>query len=257
VTLSVELNAYYALRALAWLGNFAELRQRRRALLKEAEERQDRFAMTNFRTKVMTSDVLADDDPALAAHEIEDAIGHWSQRGFHAQHLFALIANLRVDLYRGEGARARQRIADAWDGYRRSQLHRSCIGRINVDQMIAASALASWPDHAKKVSLDREASAAAVRLDRERIPYASSLALMFRGRLASLRGDHTSSIDFYTRSAEQFRALEMPLHEAAVYWRLGEQLQGAQGQALVRQAIDWLESRQIRNPGAMIRMVLP
>ena len=109
VTLSVELNSYYALRALCWLGNFAELRQRRQALLKEAEERQDLFAMTNFRTKVMTLDVLADDDPALAAHEIEDAMSHWSHRGFHAQHLFALVANVRVDLYRGSGARARKR----------------------------------------------------------------------------------------------------------------------------------------------------
>ncbi len=257
VTLSVELNSYYALRALCWLGNFAELRQRRQALLKEAEDRQDLFAMTNFRTKVMTFDVLADDDPALAAHEIEDAMSHWSHRGFHAQHLFALVANVRVDLYRGWGASARRRIADAWDDYRRSQLHRSCIGRININQMIASSALASWPDHAKQASLRRETLAAANRLDRERIPYASALALMLRGRLASLEGNGPRSIDFYRRSAEQFRELEMPLHEAAVCCRLGEQLHGDEGQSLVRKAINWLESRHIKNPSAMIRMVLP
>ena len=42
----------------------------------------------------------------------------WPQRDFHAQHLFALVANLRVDLYRGAGARARRRIQDAWSAYR-------------------------------------------------------------------------------------------------------------------------------------------
>ena len=41
----------------------SELRRRRRALLKEAEQRQDLFALTNYRTEVMSYDLLADDDP--------------------------------------------------------------------------------------------------------------------------------------------------------------------------------------------------
>ena len=257
VTLSVELNAYYALRALGWLGKISESRERRLALLKEAAERQDRFAMTNFRTKVMTLDVLADDDPDLAAFEIEDAIGHWSQKGFHAQHLFALIANLRVDLYRGEGTRARKRICDAWDSYRRSQLHRSCIGRININQMIASSALASWSDRAQRASIVREAKEASDRLEREEIPYATTLARMLRGRLASLHGDREVSTHKYQCVVEEFRMLEMPIHEAAVQWRLGEELADDQGQALMAEAAGKLESLSIRNPSAIIRMVLP
>jgi hypothetical protein len=255
--MSVELNAFYALRALCWLGNFAELRERRRALLKEAEDRQDRFAMTNFRTKVMTFDVLADDDPDRAAHEIEDAMSHWSQRGFHAQHLFALIANLRVDLYRGQGARARQRLSDAWDSYQRSQLYRSCIGRINIDQLIATSALASWSDHTQRASIVREARDAADRLERERIPYATTLARTLRCRLASLHGHREVSRNIYKCVVEEFRTLEMPLHEAAVQWRLGEELAGDQGQVLMAEAVAKLESLHIRNPITMIRMILP
>jgi hypothetical protein len=49
----------------------------------------------------------------------------------------------------------------------------------------------------------------------------------------------------------------MPLHEAAVQWRLGEELAGDQGQAVMAKAVTKLESLHIRKPTAMIRMVLP
>ena len=64
MTISVELADYYSLRCLCWLGDFVELRRRRRALLKEAEQRENLFALTNYRTEVMSFDLLADDDPA-------------------------------------------------------------------------------------------------------------------------------------------------------------------------------------------------
>src|SRR5262249_21914887 len=155
---SLEMAAYYSLRSLCWLGDFVELRQRRRALLKEAEERQDLFSMTNYRTEVMSYDLLAQDDPAGAAGEIEEAMSLWSDRGFHAQHLFAVVGSVRVELYRGRGAAARAEIEDAWRAYRASQLHRSCIARINLDYLIACSALASWPGRPDLATLEREAS---------------------------------------------------------------------------------------------------
>ena len=83
-----------------------------------------------------------------ARHEIDDAMKQWPQRDFHAQHLFALVGNLRVDLYRGEGATGSPAHCGCMGAYRRSQLHRSSIGRVNVDLLIASSALASWTDDA-------------------------------------------------------------------------------------------------------------
>ena len=205
MTISVELADYYSLRCLCWLGDFVELRRRRRALLKEAEQRENLFALTNYRTEVMSFDLLADDDPAGARHEIEDAMKEWPGREFHAQHLFALAGNLRIDLYRGDGARARRRIAEAWGEYRRSQLHRSSIGRVNVNLLIASSALASWGDERQRVALGREASAAAGRLDRERLDYARALAAMLRGRIASLRGEHEAAIRLYNTAIANSR----------------------------------------------------
>jgi serine/threonine protein kinase len=257
MTMSLEMAAYYSLRSLCWMGNFVELRRRRRALIKEAEQRQDLFALTNYRTEVMSYDLLADDDPSGAEQEVSDAMSQWPQRAFHAQHLFALVANLRIDLYRGAGAKARRRIQDAWSAYRHSQLHRSSIGRINIDLLIASSALASWSDQGVRSTLARTTSAAADRLDRERIGYASALALLLRGRLASLRDERDRSIRFYTKAVERFKALDMPLHEAVTQFRLGSLLPSEEGKPLVREAMEWFDSQQVKNPSAMIQMVLP
>ena len=184
-------------------------------------------------------------------------MNQWPQRAFHAQHLFALVGNLRVDLYRGEGGLARRRIADAWCAYRRSQLHRSAIGRVNLDLLIASSALASWPDVRDRAALSREATAAADRIDRERLEYASALAAMLRARLAPLRGEKDSAIRVYTKLVQQFKVLEMPLYAAATQFRLGELISQEEGRDIVRTAIDWCHSQQIKNPDALMRMSLP
>jgi hypothetical protein len=257
VATSLDISAFFSLLALSWLGDFEELRRRRRALLEEAERRQDLFSMTNYRTEVMAYDLLAEGDPEGAAHEVDDAIRRWSRSGFHAQHLFAMIANVRIDLYCGRGVAARGRIRDAWRAYRRSCLDRSCIARLNVDQLVACGALAAWAERPGDPGLLREASAAAGRLGRERIPYASAMAAMIRGRLAAIRGDRHGAIASYRNAAGAFRNLRMPLYEAATLFRLGDLRATDDGADLVREAIDKLLSRQVRDPISLVRMILP
>jgi len=243
VATSLDISAHFSLLALFWLGELEELRRRRRALLKEAEQRQDLFSMTNYRTEVMSYDLLAAGDPTGAAHEVDDAIRRWSQYGFHVQHLFALVANVRIDLYRGMGAEARGRISGAWSAYRQSRLNRSCIARINVDQLIACSALASCANRPGAPSLLREASAAAGHLEHERVPYAAALASMIRGRIASIRGHQNAAVTSYRHAAGEFHTLRMPLYEAATLFRLGDLLPADESADLVRQATDWLTSQ--------------
>jgi hypothetical protein len=257
VATSLDISAYFSLLALFWLGDFDELRRRRRVLLEKAEERADLFSMTNYRTEVMSYDLLPAGDPDGAAHEVADAIGRWSQRGFHVQHLFALCANVRIDLYRGTGAQALARLGAARCPLRETGLDRSCITRVNIDQLIAASALAAWVERPGGTGLLREAAAAARRLDRERLTHASALASMFRGRLASIQGERDKAVACYQRAAETFRVFRMPLFQAATRFRLGEMLPMEEGASSTREATDWLASRQIPDPTSLIRMVLP
>ena len=213
--------------------------------------------MTNYRAEVMAYDLLAKGDADTAASEVADAIRRWSDRGFHVQHLFALVANVRIELYRGNGTEARQRIRAALPAYRRSGLDASCIARINMNQLIGVSALASWANGAGDPGLLREAAAAARRLEREGVPYATALATMIRGRIASSRGKVRMAIACHRRAEEAFHSLKMPLCEAAIQFRLAKLLPAGQGDALIRRASGWFESQQVKDPAAMARMIVP
>ncbi len=212
--------------------------------------------MTNYRTEVMSYDLLAAGDPTTAAYEADDAIRQWSHGGFQAQHLFALIANVRIDLYRGMGADARAdgRLRSA---YYQSGLNESCIARVNFVQLIACSGLSTSAKGPGGSEPLREASAAAGRLERERFLYARALATMIRGRVASIRGDANTAITCYRHAAAAFRTLQMPLYEAATLFRLGDLLSSDDGADLIHQATHWLESQQVRDPISMVRMILP
>jgi serine/threonine protein kinase len=258
VSTSIEVSAFFSLLALFWMGDIGELRRRRRELLLEAEQRGDLFSQTNYRTEVMAYDLLADDDPGGAADEAGDAISRWARQAFHSQHYFALIAAVRVDLYRGDGPEALRKIRDARRDFRRAGLMWSSISRINYTQVSACAALAAWgAGRANGPGLLREASAAAARLGSERLRFTSALAAMFRGRVGMLRGDRDRAVEALRHAEAQFRALQMPLYEAATAYRLGELLPADERDPRTRGAIDLMASRQVKRPLSMIRMILP
>ena len=52
----------------------------------EAEDRGDRYVVTNLRTGFANAAWLLQDDPERAAAEAEAGMGSWSKQGFHFQH---------------------------------------------------------------------------------------------------------------------------------------------------------------------------
>src|SRR5262249_37796254 len=83
------------------MGGFGQLARRGATLLREADDHGDLFAATNFRTYIMVFVRLASDDPQGARAELAEAMGRWSQQGFHVQHHNALLARVYTDLYEG------------------------------------------------------------------------------------------------------------------------------------------------------------
>ena len=126
-----------------------------------------------------------------------------------------------------------------------------------MNQLLGLSALGSWASDPRRRGPLREAAAAARRLERERVPYATALATMIRGRIASSRGSQGTAIASYRLAAEAFRSLKMPLYEAATQSRLAELLPADESFGLTRRASAWFESQQVKDPAAMVRMILP
>jgi hypothetical protein len=112
VTWEIDSSRIFSLTALAFLGRFREHSKRFSVILKEAQERGDRYAESSI--PLLTNNwarLLISDDPVGGLEDLRRAIEPWSQRGFHIQHYWALAGQVETALYRGEG-RAAFRLLD-------------------------------------------------------------------------------------------------------------------------------------------------
>jgi hypothetical protein len=105
-----------------YLGELRELSAALPLALAECDGRGDLSGTTNLRSRVSHIAALIKDDPVEARAVAEAAVRDWSQRGFFAQHYYALYAQAQVDLYGGEDAGPR--LAASWKTLEKSLLLR-------------------------------------------------------------------------------------------------------------------------------------
>ena len=101
---------FYMLGSLVHLGEMKELGRRIPALLDEARERGDRYAMTQLRTGVLSIAWLARGDAVGARREADDAISQWSRQGTHLPHFLDVLAQAQIDLYEDQPRAAYARV---------------------------------------------------------------------------------------------------------------------------------------------------
>ena len=234
-----------------------ELRRRLPILLKEARERGDLYAATNLATFVGHLTRLAADDPTGARQELQEVIRHWSQQGFHVQHLTGLMGHLQIDLYSGDGAAAWQRISAEWPALKRSLFLRVQTVRIFMLDLRARSALAAAAHAAERKPLLRWAERDARRLERERMPWADALARLIRAGVAAAQLDRSTALALVNAATAGFEAAHMGLFAAAARRRQGELLGGAEGRPLIDQADAWMMRQLIDNPRRMAALHAP
>jgi tetratricopeptide (TPR) repeat protein len=247
----------FSLWSLTYMGEVAELTRQRSVLLKEAQERGDRYAITNLSTYIMAVIRLAADDPDGAEKELRQSMAQWSHQGFHVQHHNALLAQTLIDLYRGEGIAAWEHISRAWPSYQGSLLLRVQQVRIDVLQLRARSALAAAACAPIPEPFLHFARRDARRLGREQVPWAEALSLLVRAGISAAQGDRPNAMSLLGGAAARFEAADMGIYAAAARRRLGRLLGGTQGQALVNQADTWMLEQKVVHPGRMTAMLTP
>jgi eukaryotic-like serine/threonine-protein kinase len=247
----------FTLWSLTYMGEVAELSKRRPALIKEAQDRGDHYAMTNLSTSHTMAVVrLGADDPEGARVELK-AIDQWTQKGFHIQHHIALLARVLIDLYLGEGLAAWSYVSKKWPAYTDSLLFR--VQQIHIDalQLRGRSALAAAMTASDPAPFWRDAEAAARRLERKNAPWAAAHAEFLRAGVAAGRGDLSSAVALLTAASRGFDATDMRLYAMVTRRRLGELLGGDEGRVLVQKADSWMTDQTIRNPARMTAMYAP
>jgi eukaryotic-like serine/threonine-protein kinase len=240
--------------ALAYLGELAELRQRLRGYLRSAEERGDLYAATLLRTSEPNLAWLADDDPTGARREARAAVEGYSPEAVIVRAYLDPLAQARIDLYQGDGARAWQRVNDHWPAFRAALLDRVQLLRVAMTNLRGTAALASAGGRAERLA---QAVGDARRLRRESVPWATGLGTLLEAGVRAARGDQAGALSGYTQAAVQLEEADMSLHAACARWHQGELLGGDAGAALVAAARAFMERQSVRNPLRLRAVIAP
>lgn len=246
--------------ALWFLGDPAELSRRVLTYLREAEEHGDRYLATNLRTSLANAFWLLRGDPDAALREVEAAMGTWSRAGFHLQHYFDLVARAQILLYRGEGEAALQLIVERQPALERSLVLRIQLVRLFLAFLRGSAALqAARAASAAGASSSRltEALRAASRIEGERMPWATPLALLLRAGAAGIRGEIAEALALLERAADGFDAADTVLYAAAARRRAGALHGGDEGAVLVAQVGQWMRQQGVADPDRLCAMLVP
>ncbi len=200
--------------AMGFLGRFAELRAVVIDDVKSSELRGDLYAAMCSGSGLPNIVWLVDGDVATARRQADNAIGQWSQTGFHLQHLFDLYAQTNIELYEGNSQSAYERVAAAWPKLKRSGLLRPQMNRVLMLEMFARVAIAYQAVPGADVEFVRtQARASLVRLHKEH-GWASALAEFFSIQLEAC-SKQTQPPEEFRNILEQLHHFDLEVHVAA------------------------------------------
>jgi eukaryotic-like serine/threonine-protein kinase len=247
----------FSLWSLTKMGDVRELSRICPALLKEAQERSDLYALTNLSTHVLALVRLAMDDAGSARDELNQVMSNWSQNGYHVQHHDALLAFVPIELYCGNPQAAWNRIQAEWSAFRWSLLSHVQDLRIQMLQLrsyCALSMAATVKDRPRFLSI---AMRNARRLRKERLRLPMALAEYVAGTAAFLQGDVSTARNRLAAAVSIFDEIDAYLHAAATRERLAQIVGGSEAEELRNSAREWFHQQGIKAPQRMIDAFAP
>jgi serine/threonine protein kinase len=250
---------FFKMGSLAYLGEFAELARLAPIHLHEAQERGDLYCATNLRSGWSNLIYLAADDPEGGRRSTQEAMRSWSQRGFHIQHLYDVMAHGHIDLYLGDGRSALARLDESWKALEGSLLLRVQQLRVQILGLRGRAALAAaLADPSAAPQLLKIAERDARKIEKEKMEWGSAFSLLLRAGVAHLRGQKDEALGHLRAAATAAERCKMGLHLAAARWREAQLLgPGAASRALKDAADAYMTAQNIRNPPRMVAMQAP
>ncbi len=246
----------YVLWALYYQGKIGEIVARHAGVLRESENRGDRYSVTNLSTGLMAITWLARDEPDEARAASEAAIANWSHRGYHLQHYWSLLAEMHVALYVGPTAATWERITTDWPTLNRTFLkHLELVG-VEARSFRGRCAVALAHGEAATAML-QDAERMARDMEKRKLEYGVALAALLRAGIAQRRGQHDAAVALLERAEREFGETGMRLHQCVARRQRGIVLGGEEGAELVTAADEWMRAQSIVRPDRMARLVAP
>jgi hypothetical protein len=197
------------------------------------------------------------DEPDRTMREVELAERGWTMKGFLMQHYYFLEARTMIDLYRGAGRSAWERVEGMWPRVKgslvlRAQLGRSELYTSRVRAALAAAHAGTDPDRLLALA-DKDAR----RILKEGNPFTGGLARQLLSGVESMRGQEEEAVIHLRGSITDFTAAGMPMHVAVSRMRLGKLVGGDEGKRLLAEADDWMQSEGVVKPERVAAMIAP
>ncbi len=245
---------------LYYQGRLGELARRVPAMAEAAVRAGNRYTAVTLRCAFPIA-WLARLEPDAIEAELDGAIASWGtpDGSYQLQHMFGLCSRIDLALYRGRPEAVTERLPGELKAVRRAMLDRAPMQGILVRSSFARHALAraaAMPAGARRKWLD-EARRHVRAYRRMPIPLAAHSAVMFDGLIAELAGDAGTAVARYRACLPGLEACDTHLFASGVRARLGALLGGDEGRELTAGAHAWLHREGVRDPDAVLHMLVP
>ena len=250
--------ATFHLWALWWTGEYRLLCERSPALVREAEERGDRYFATNLCSGYPNAAWLVAGEPETAAARAAGAIGPWTRAGAHLQHFHDVVARVHIDLYRGDGAAAHRHITSGWKSLDDSMSLRIHVVRVTSEYLRGASALAAAASEVEPSALIAVATKASRRLEAEKASWASALAATLRAGAKAREGERGTAVTSLLEEAARLASASgMAGYACAAQRALALVRGGREGRERVAALEATLADRGVKEPARFAAMLVP
>jgi hypothetical protein len=246
----------FAMYCCFFLGKLREEARRAQDLLRDAEDRGDVYTIVSVRSTVMVDVCLAADDSEGARRHAREAAALWTRSGFHVQHWYVMWSEVKIALYEGDGAAARERLDRDAKALRRSFLLHARLVRGYTAYVQGCVAIAD-PRPGARARGPAEARRCAGRLHRESAPWSDTLAHLVDATAANAAGDRAAAALALRAVIASVDASGMELHRWAARHQLGLLVGGDEGAALVAGAVEAMRGEGIRAPERLAGSLAP
>ncbi len=244
--------------ALAFSGQVRELARRHPRWVADATDRGDLYTLTGLQASHSAIVWLAADNLTAARRNASEVMAQWPRNKFLVQHWQAMHCEAEIELYAGNGQGAYDRLArDARPLTRSLLLTAQLIRGVTYFVRGRAAVASIAASDGSRAARAAEARRLARRLERERMPWTSTLASLVAAAVENASAERRAAIASLRAAIDRACVAEMTMHGAAATRQLGLLLGGEEGQGLVQDADDRMRSEGILVPAQWAAMLLP
>jgi serine/threonine protein kinase len=254
VAWEIDTTVSCSMCAMVYLGELAELGPRLEALLRETEDRGDRYGGWTVAGRPSIA-WLALDDVETAIRINESVIDRWTSNRFQSQHLFELMSSAQIDLYLGRPVETWHRMRNCWSAIRHSKILRVQFAHIELLHTRAriGLAMAAMGDPSTLDQVERDAA----QIVGMKMAWALPLAQTIRAGARAVLGDEDGSRELLIAAVRNFEKAEMGLFAAGARRRLGALTGGDEGAAMVADADAWMRGQLVKAPERLVEVLAP